>query len=99
MDLASRLEQLLRLAESAGIEVRAEPMGGQGGGLCRLKGHSVLFIDTMTDAATRYDVALSALADVRALDDHFVAPAIRADLDRCRGGHGDSSHPSATECG
>ena len=99
MEWALRLEQLLRLAEAAGIEVRAEAMGGQGGGLCRLKGHRVLFVDTTADAATRYDVALSALADVLTLDDHFVPPVVRADLERCRARRGGPSHPRATECG
>jgi len=85
MDLAARLEQLLRAAETAGIEVRAEPLGGRGGGLCTLKGHRVLFVDTSADLATRYDSTLGALAGVRELDSHFIPPAVRADLEQCRG--------------
>ena len=84
MDLSSRLEALLTAAESIGIEIRAEPMDGSSGGLCRLKNRLVLFVDTTSDLATRYDDALSALAPLTELDEHFLAPALREDLEQRR---------------
>lgn len=86
MNLGSRLEVLLTLAENAGIEVRAEPMGGAGGGLCRLKNHRVLFVDTAADLATRYDRTLAAMASQPELDAHFLPPEVRHDIERQRGG-------------
>jgi hypothetical protein len=84
MDLANRLEALLTLAEEVGIDVRAEAMGGEGGGLCKLRGRWVLFVDTFADIATRYDRTVSALAGRSELDGRFLPPEIREDLDRQR---------------
>ncbi len=84
MDLSGRLEWLLRLAEQIGIDVRAEPMGGAGGGLCRLRGRQVLFVDTAADLETRYEKTLSALAPLPELEDRFVLPEIRRDLELVR---------------
>jgi len=85
MDLASRLEALLALAEEIGVEVRAEPMGGEGGGLCLLRGRQVLFVDTSADVATRYDRTLAAMAPLTELEQRYVVPEVRQDLDRRRG--------------
>ncbi len=84
MDLSSRMEYLLTLAEQMGVEVRAEPMGGEGGGLCKLRGQHVLFVDIAADLASRYDRTCAALATLPGLDEHYLLPEIRADLDRAR---------------
>lgn len=84
MDLGGRLEALLELAEQIGIEIRVESMGGSGGGMCRLKGRHVLFVDTAADLATRYDRALAALAGVEGLEGHYLVPEVREDLERQR---------------
>lgn len=84
MDLASRLESLLSLAEEIGIDVRAEPMGGEGGGLCQLRGKRMLFVDTSADLATRYDRTLAAMASVPELDQRYLVPEVRRDIDRQR---------------
>ena len=81
MDLSSRLEHLLRLAEQIGTDVRAEPMGGAGGGLCRLRGKQVLFVDTAADLETRYERTLAALAARPELEGRFVLPEVRRDLE------------------
>ena len=84
MDLSSRMESLLTLAEQMGVEVRAEPMGGEGGGLCKLRGQYVLFVDIAADLASRYDRTCSALAALPGLDQHYLLPEIRADLEQAR---------------
>lgn len=88
MDLSRRLEALLELAERMGIDVRAESMGGGGGGLCRLKGRRVLFVDTGADLATRYDRTLEALAGLEEIDSHYLLPEVRQDLERQRRSRG-----------
>ncbi len=82
MDIAGRLESLLQAAEQLGIEVRAESMGGEGGGLCRLRGRPVLFVDTAADLATRYDRTLDAVAGLPELESLYLLPEVRADLER-----------------
>lgn len=84
MELGARLESLLRVAEELEVEVRAEPMGGEGGGMCRLKGRRVLFVDTSADLATRYERTLAAMADLPDMESWFVPPTVREDLDRQR---------------
>lgn len=87
MELAARLEALCELAEQVGIEIRAEPMGGDGGGLCELRGRRVLFIDTAADLADRYDHTLAALAPLTELDQRYLVPELRHDLERQREEH------------
>ncbi|NLX23983.1 MAG: hypothetical protein GXY55_20210 [Phycisphaerae bacterium] len=87
MDLGLRLEALLGVAEQVGIEVRAEPMNGEGGGLCVLRGRRVLFVDTLADLATRYDRTLAALASVEGVDQCYLVPEVRQDIERQRMGN------------
>jgi hypothetical protein len=84
VELQHRLEALLTLAEHLGIDVRAETMGGDGGGLCKLRGAWVLFVDTTADLATRYDRTLTAMVARTDLDDHYLPPEVRDDLERQR---------------
>lgn len=84
MDMGGRLEALLAAAEQCGIEVRAEPMGGDGGGLCALKGRRVLFVDVSADVISRYERTVAALAPLRELDGHYLIPEARYDLERQR---------------
>ena len=84
MELQHRLEALLTLAEQLGIDVRAETMGGEGGGLCKFRGAWVLFVDTTADLATRYDRTLTALTAWPDLENHYLPPEVRDNLERQR---------------
>lgn len=84
MDIGSRLEELLRLAEEIGIDLRTEPMGGEGGGMCLLKGRRVLFVDTSADVATRYERTLAGMAQVPELEGRYILPELRRDLEQQR---------------
>lgn len=86
MDLSLRLDALLEAAEQMGVEIRAEPMGGAGGGICRLRGRRVLFVDTSADLAARYDRTLAAMADLEGIDGCYLLPEVRQDLERQRKG-------------
>lgn len=84
MNVSARLESLLHVAEQLDVEVRAEPMGGEGGGMCRLKGRRVLFVDTSADVMTRYERTLAAVADLPDVEGWFLPPLVREDLERQR---------------
>jgi hypothetical protein len=86
VDSAAQLDELLAIAEKMGIIVRAEPLGGEGGGLCQLRGRSILFVDTAADLATRYRRTLEALADWPGLDEQFLRPDTRDAIDQIRTG-------------
>ncbi|MBN1488676.1 MAG: hypothetical protein JXA69_02065 [Phycisphaerae bacterium] len=81
MDPLNRLETLLTLADAIGIEIRRTPLGGEGGGLCALRGRRVLFVDTAADVATQYEKTVAALAGLSEVQDRFLPPEVRDDLD------------------
>ena len=66
------------------VSVRQEPMGGDGGGVCLLKGQRVLFVDTMADLVTRCDRSLADLARLPEIDNVFIVPELRDEIDRLR---------------
>jgi len=84
VELQSRLDTLLALAEELGIGIRPEPLGGDGGGLCMLRGRQILFVDTSADLETRYERTLIGLAPLPELDNLYVRPEIREDIEACR---------------
>jgi hypothetical protein len=85
MDLQSRLDALVALAEEIGLSVRREPQGGDGGGYCVLRGERILFIDTVADLETCYERTVEALASMPEIDQRYLPPEIRQDIDRQRG--------------
>ena len=84
VDLQTRLDILLGLADELGLTIRREPLGGDGGGFCLLKGQRVLFVDTLADLETKYERTLLALAPMAELDERYLAPEIRDDVERAR---------------
>ena len=82
MDAQTRLDTLLAAAEQLGIEIRQAPLGGEGGGLCQLRGRRVLFVDTSADTATRYDRTVGAMAGLPEMQGMYLPPLVREDLAR-----------------
>ena len=84
MDVADRLDVLLGVADELEIQVRRASLGGEGGGLCILRGQRVLFVDMQADVATQYETTLEALASLDQIDQLYIVPEIREDMDRLR---------------
>lgn len=84
MDLQERLDELVRAAEAMGLSVRREPLGGSGGGYCMLRGTPVLFIDTTADLEHRYERTLAGLARRPDIDQHYLSPEVREEIDARR---------------
>ncbi|HWL94816.1 MAG TPA: hypothetical protein VNT79_14960 [Phycisphaerae bacterium] len=82
MDLYARLEAILAAAEEIGLVVQKVPVSGDGGGLCVVKGERRLFVDTLADSQTRYERTLEALAGLPEMENVFLPPMVRQDLDR-----------------
>lgn len=85
MDTQQLLDDLLELAQRLGIEIRWAALGGEGGGLCTMKGRQVLFIDQSADVATQCERCLADLASLPEIDTTFIQPKLREQLDRWRG--------------
>lgn len=82
MDLQTKLETLINAAQELGLTIRHEPLGGSGGGLCKLRGQRILFVDTSADPEDRYEALLAALAPLPELEVHYLPPELREDLER-----------------
>ncbi len=93
MDLQDKLDALLALAGQIGLTIRREPLGGDGGGYCVLRGRRVLFIDSSADLATRYERTLSAVAALKEADEHYLPPDLREEIDRLRRAATDADAP------
>jgi len=76
------LQALLEVAEKAGIEVRQAALGGQGGGLCVLRGKKILFIDVSADLAEEIARTAEALADLEDLEQQYLLPQVRQVLQK-----------------
>lgn len=71
------LEQLLELLENAKVQIRKEPLGGSGGGLCNIKGQNIFFIDTQapnSDTAAQCAEAVARFVDINAI---YLKPVVR----------------------
>ena len=84
MDTASKLELLLNIIRELGVEVRSVTMDGEGGGLCMMKDRRVLFVDTLADTVTKYERTLEAAGELGELEDRFLPPEVREDIERFR---------------
>jgi len=83
MDLEHKLAHVLELLDRLNVTVRHESLGGGGGGgLCRLRGRPVVFIDRDADPPSRYAAVLDALRNLDGLDALYVLPEVREDLQR-----------------
>ena len=85
MEAERQLQELLDLAESMQIEVRFTSLGGQPGGLCRLRGRWLLCINEDEAVEDQVDTIVAALAERPELEDRFILPEIRVLLENRRG--------------
>ncbi len=52
--------------------------------MCTLRGTRVLFVDTSADLETRYERTLAALANLKELEEVYIRPEVRQDLEAYR---------------
>ena len=77
MDDQQILDELVSILETSGIQVRDEPLGGSGGGLCKLRGRHVFFLDTQAssvDCASACAQAVDRSVDIEQL---YIKPQVR----------------------
>ena len=64
MDAAAQVETVIELLRQLGVSVRYERMGGEGGGLCHIRGKTVMFIDSDADIVTTAERCVDSLANI-----------------------------------
>ena len=82
MDTAAILEELLTMLENSGVAIRRTPLGGDGGGLCKVKGQNVFFLDTESQAADTAALCAVALAKLADIDKIYIKPEIREFIEK-----------------
>ena len=86
MDAESKLDALISLAESLGVQVRpcpsrAGPPDRPAGALIRLKGREILFLDARSCLADKIFACASALKGRSELEDMYLSPELREVID------------------
>jgi len=73
-------EAAMQLATRLGITVRQEWLGGQGGGVCEINGHTCVFLDLADEPADHVEHLLQALHAHPRLASSEMPPALRQRL-------------------
>jgi len=81
MEEEAVLDELLALLEHNGVSIRTEPMGGAGGGLCKMKDKQVFFVDTEAQKADMAAICAGAVRQIVDLENIYLRPQIRAFLE------------------
>jgi hypothetical protein len=71
------LEELLIILEANGVKIREEPLGGNGGGLCSIKGQRTFFVDTQAPSAEMAEICAEAVSQVVDIEQMYIRPEIR----------------------
>ena len=71
------LEELLALLEANSVTIRTEPLGGSGGGLCRIKGEPIFFVDTQAPSAEVAALCARAVPQVVDIEKLYIRPEVR----------------------
>ncbi|MCK5564657.1 MAG: hypothetical protein KAJ07_05380 [Planctomycetes bacterium] len=78
------LEQLLDLLSDNGITVRSEPLGGRGGGLCKLKDRHIFYNDTDATAAQNAHTSAKAVHNIVDIEAVYLRPQVREFIENCK---------------
>ncbi|MAE61195.1 MAG: hypothetical protein CMJ49_07545 [Planctomycetaceae bacterium] len=79
-DAQGLLDELAEAAERLGAAVQRQPMGGDGGGLARIKQRWVVFIDTQGDPAEQIQKIADQMPELGDLETVYLSPALRGML-------------------
>lgn len=77
MDDQQILDELVSILETSGIEVRDEALGGRGGGLCKLRGRQVFFLDTQASSVDCALACAEAVESVVDIEQMYIKPQVR----------------------
>jgi len=77
------LGHLLAILEQSGVELRTEPLGGAGGGLCSIKGKNIFFLDTQAPTTESASVCAQAVGRLVDIESIYIRPEIRQYIETC----------------
>jgi hypothetical protein len=65
------------LLEANNVLIRDEPLGGNGGGLCAMKGRQIFFVDTQAPSAVVAVMCAQAVPKVVDIEQIYIKPEVR----------------------
>ncbi len=77
MEQQAILDELLALLENNNVVTRTEPLGGRGGGLCKLKDKEVFFVDSDASPPDMAVIWAQALARLCQIEEIYIKPQVR----------------------
>lgn len=77
MEQQAILDELLALLENYNIAFRTEPLGGRGGGLCKLKDKEVFFVDSDASPSDMAAICAQALIRLCQIEEIYIKPQVR----------------------
>ena len=80
------LEELLALLGQNNVTIRSEPMGGAGGGLCKLKDKRIFYVDTEAQSGEMAATCAQAVNEIMDIENIYLRPQIRDFLEKYRQG-------------
>lgn len=83
MNEQSVLQQLLSILDDNGVQVRSEPLGGTGGGLCNVKGKNIFFLDTQAPTSETAILCAEAVGRLVDIESIYLRPQIRQYIKAC----------------
>lgn len=84
MDAAAQVETIVEQMRQLGVSVRYERLGGDGGGLCHIRGETVLFIDSDADIVTTAERCVDSLAAIPGWERLAIPTELRALLENAQ---------------
>ncbi len=82
MDEKAVIEYLLALLEQHNVAIRTEALGGRGGGVCKLKDRTVVFVDSEAPAAETAVMCAHAVNDLVETEKMYIVPQVRDFLEK-----------------
>ncbi len=76
------LEELLLVLEQNNVHIRREPLGGGGGGLCKIKDKHILFVDTQANTADMAAICAQAVHQTLDIENIYIKPQVRRFLEK-----------------
>lgn len=77
MEQQAILEELLALLEKSNVVTRTEPLGGRGGGLCKIKGKEVFFVDSDASPPDMAAICAKAISGICQIEEIYIKPQVR----------------------
>lgn len=71
------LDELLAVLSQNGVIIRTGPMGGGGGGICKIKGSYVFFVDTQCPVREMAAICADAVSELVNIETIYLRPQTR----------------------